>query len=54
MGYGWNKSAIEGLFKIMLELEKLGENTLITHPGNIYDTEGKKFLTEFANWQNEI
>lgn len=51
MGNDWNINAVEGLFEIMLELEQLSQNTLITHTSNIYDRDGKILLSGFDYWK---
>jgi hypothetical protein len=50
MGKDWNQAAIEGLFELMLSLNRLTANTKIQHSGNVFD-QNEVLLTAFEMWQ---
>lgn len=50
MGPEWDEHAIVGLFEIMRDLIALDDRVKISHSGNVFDPDGRKFLTQFEHW----
>lgn len=50
MGPEWNEGAILGLFELMRDLRALSAAVVISHDGNIYESDDGTLLTEFEHW----
>ena len=50
MGNDWTHESVIGLFEIMLEIESLSKNTLITHEGNIFEQENE-LIPAYQSWK---
>ena len=54
MGPHWDEPAILGLFEIMQDLKALAKCAIISHAGNIFETDEEILLSEFNTWSNAL
>jgi hypothetical protein len=54
MGPQWDEPAILGLFEIMQDLKTLTKSVIISHTGNIFDSDEDILLSAFAIWSSAL